>query len=581
MIATLPPYLAQRFEQPMPIRKGGFGVLIRAHDRARNCEVAIKLPRWVNTEDEGASNVLTPDVHGEHPDARGPERLEREGVLSKLIDNEHVVRVYEVGAAPDSYVIYEYLEGHDLLRYAAKHEIRTTEAVGYVLQACLGLASAHRHLILHRDIKLDNLFRLSSPDGFIKIIDFGLAKTSAFSSLTAAGMLVGNPEYMSPEQIRWALAQLTQGPHAEPPDERTDIWSLGVVLYRLLTGVAPFSGANPAEVVAAVLNQRPKAPVELVPRLAHQLNEVTMRCLRSFPENRYRDVAELAAALEPHGPEHLRGYAERVKAVLHEHERRIQTIGSDEHLDVADLRSRFDRAWENAEYTAVIETGVQLAQFDAGANADIFGRIAKSYFELGRSLETEVSSHSPENHQREVYDKYQRAILFDRRKSVYHVASARWLMRTAIYPDVASTIEHHLSAALEIDPSASDVLEARARIRASRGQLAGALADCDQALKATGARSGPQVSSLYLLRADCCESLGLTRETAWSHDMAVASDPLSVSALHARASFRHACGNGEAAARDIESAISLASTADKETLSLLESTALKVRSGRR
>jgi len=208
-------------------------------------------------------------------------------------------------------MIMEYLEGQDLDALVA-HRVDVFVTVGYVLQACEAVAEAHSVGIVHRDLKPRNLFLTRRIDGtpLVKVLDFGIAKRVSgepqAAALTGTLSIVGSPPYMSPEQMR-ASRDL---------DERSDIWSLGVCLYELTTGVLPFDGETAVDVCAAALKHDPRRPDELSEEVPRALADVVMRCLRKDPEDRFPDVGALAEALEAFAPSSERGAAARIRHVL-------------------------------------------------------------------------------------------------------------------------------------------------------------------------------------------------------------------------------------------------------------------------
>ncbi|HEY4014065.1 MAG TPA: protein kinase [Polyangiaceae bacterium] len=231
------------------------------------------------------------------------ERFTREARAACRLQSEYIARVYDVGTSDGvPFLVMEYLTGRDLAVVLAEGgRLGADDAVEYVIHACVALASAHAHGIIHRDIKPENLFRVEH-DGLssIKLLDFGISKvgisdgvatTSASARLTGSHVL-GTPFYMSPEQIR-ATAQA---------DVRSDIWSLGVVLYELLTGNVAFPGDGVTEICAAILEREPAPLLEVRPELEPGLADVLSRCLQKDPAARFRNMAELAIALLPFAP---------------------------------------------------------------------------------------------------------------------------------------------------------------------------------------------------------------------------------------------------------------------------------------
>ena len=225
------------------------------------------------------------------------ERMIREARAAIALHSEHVVRVMDVGRDGDHvYLVMEQLEGSDLATVLRQRgPLPIAEGVDYVLQACAGVAEAHARGVVHRDLKPSNLFLTRRADGspLVKVLDFGISKSSdseqeAEASLTGPAEVLGSPMYMSPEQVRGAKLV----------DHRTDIWALGVVVFRLLSGKAPFgAGMTVGSALASVVADEPVALREVQPDAPKELEAIVRRCLAKAPDERFATVAELAAAL--------------------------------------------------------------------------------------------------------------------------------------------------------------------------------------------------------------------------------------------------------------------------------------------
>jgi eukaryotic-like serine/threonine-protein kinase len=245
-------------------------------------------------------------------------RFSREARASARIKSEHVARVFDVGILPDGapFIVMEYLDGNDLSAVLqTRGPLPVQVAVEYVLQACEALAAAHASGVVHRDIKPENLFlnrRAGSVD-IIKVLDFGISKTpltpSSFESrhpLVRTTMAMGSPIYMSPEQIR----------ASQDIDARTDIWSLGCVLFELLTNRLAFDAPSVTQITAVILEQETPSLREVCPAAPPGLEAVVRRCLAKSASQRFDDVSELALALYPYAPSRARASVERCCSIL-------------------------------------------------------------------------------------------------------------------------------------------------------------------------------------------------------------------------------------------------------------------------
>lgn len=296
--------IAGKFRVDRILGQGGMGVVV--------------LATHLVLEEQFALKVLRPELAA---DPEIVERFSREAKACVRIKSEYVARVHDVGMRGDGtpFMVMEYLEGIDL--GTALHEsgpLPIAEAVEYVVQACEALAQAHAIGIVHRDIKPENLFMVNQMEGWnsIKLLDFGISKAipAPRSQDFAAGnrgghvretRMMGTPHYMSPEQMQ----------QLETIDGRSDIWSLGVVLYELLTAHYAWDGATVREVTQAILKGRTPLLEEVRRDAPPGLSHVIERCLEKDPELRFANVAELAIALLPFAPRRARLSAERSVSV--------------------------------------------------------------------------------------------------------------------------------------------------------------------------------------------------------------------------------------------------------------------------
>jgi serine/threonine-protein kinase len=276
--------LGGRFQVERVLGRGGMAVVIKVID--------------LETREPRALKILGASARAS---VSAVERFSREARALAQLGSEHAVRVLDVGAFADGapYMVMEYLEGTDLGALVKRRgALPAHEAIAYVLQACKVVAEAHAHGIVHRDLKPQNLFLTRRADGSacLKVLDFGISKQLGLgegeADLTLSNAVLGSPAYMSPEQIR----------SARSVDARSDLWSLGVVLYQLVTGRLPFRSGNASDLVALIVTEAPERPSKLRAGLPLALDGVILRCLEKDPEARFQSATELAAALAPFVP---------------------------------------------------------------------------------------------------------------------------------------------------------------------------------------------------------------------------------------------------------------------------------------
>ena len=260
--------------------EGGMGIVFEATHLKLRQRVAVKM--------------LLPDMLGHDIIVT---RFEREARAAGQLRNRHAARVMDVDVTTDGlpYMVMEFLEGHDLqAELDSRGRLTSEEAVDYVLQACSAMIEAHNLGIVHRDLKPANLFLALEGDSresrIVKVLDFGISKVQneGDARLTAAESVMGTALYMSPEQVR----------SSGTVDARTDIWSLGIILYELLSGRPPWSG-TPTQLAAAIVSE--DAPdIGTLVDVPAGLGAVVMRALQRDPNSRFADVRTLALALAPY-----------------------------------------------------------------------------------------------------------------------------------------------------------------------------------------------------------------------------------------------------------------------------------------
>jgi serine/threonine protein kinase/Tol biopolymer transport system component len=269
------------YEIVAPLGEGGMGEVYLARDLKLYRKIALKVLPALFTKD-----------------AERVRRFEREARAASALNHPNVCVIHEVDETEDGrhYIAMEYIEGVTLRQLMTQKRLELTEALDIAIQVASALATAHAAGIVHRDIKPENI--MARSDGYIKVLDFGVAKlterpaidlnaATRIQTRTEAGTVIGTVNYMSPEQARGLSV-----------DTRTDIWSMGVVLYELVAGHAPFSGPTPSDVIVEVLDREPPPLALEIADVPAELERIVRKALRKDREERYQTIKDLALDLK-------------------------------------------------------------------------------------------------------------------------------------------------------------------------------------------------------------------------------------------------------------------------------------------
>ncbi len=262
------PLLKNRYRLGRVLGRGGMCIVYQAWDTRLERNVAVKR--------------LEPSLN---EDPRTRARFDREGRALAQLSHPNLVTLIDRGSTDtEEYLVFEYVEGRSLKELTREGPLPIADVGSIAGQVAEGLAAAHSAGIVHRDVKPQNI--LIDRQGHAKVTDFGIATGPDWTRVTRAGSIIGSARYMSPEQIR-----------SKPVDARSDIYSLGVVVYEMLAGHPPFDGTNMPEIARQHLNLSPPPLSELRPDLPPGLERVVMRCLEKLPEDRFVSMDELLGAL--------------------------------------------------------------------------------------------------------------------------------------------------------------------------------------------------------------------------------------------------------------------------------------------
>ena len=263
------PWLLGRYEIVAELGKGAMGVVYRANDPMLNRMVAIKT---INTEEAGHEGM-----------AEYEARFYTEAKAAGGLNHPNIIIIYDIGKSGHLvYMAMEYIEGRELRELLAQGQpLAVVQAVDVAAQVAEGLAYAHQHQVVHRDIKPANI--MITPQGRAKIADFGIARMRSSETRTQTGVILGSPKYISPEQVVGKRA-----------DHRSDIFSLGIILYECLTGATPFNGEGLSALMYQITNHDPAPPSSANPQVPVMLDYIIAKVLAKSPEARYQSAADFS-----------------------------------------------------------------------------------------------------------------------------------------------------------------------------------------------------------------------------------------------------------------------------------------------
>src|SRR5579863_5815007 len=257
--------IGDRYEILQLLGQGGMGAVYKVRDKELDRIVALKL---IRPEFAGNPEIL--------------RRFKQELILARQVTHKNVIRIFDLGMADGrKFITMDYVEGRDLKSVLVERgKLPPDEAVPIIQQVCRGLEAAHTEGVVHRDLKPQNI--MVDADGRVWVMDFGLARSMETVGITRTGALMGTPDYMSPEQAR-----------GEKVDARSDLFSLGIIFYEMLTGRLPFQAETMMATLLKRVQEKAIPPIALDPAIPPHINRVVMKCLEADVTKRYQAIDEI------------------------------------------------------------------------------------------------------------------------------------------------------------------------------------------------------------------------------------------------------------------------------------------------
>jgi serine/threonine protein kinase len=261
---------SKRYKIIEEIGKGGMGKVYKAWDQELNITVALK--------------IIQPDISHKEEVVK---RFKRELLIAREINHDNVIRIHDLGEIDGvKYISMNYIEGFNLRDFMkASGKLSIKKVLDITKQVCNALSAAHKKGIIHRDLKPQNI--MIDKKGKVYVLDFGMARSLRHENITLMGEIVGTPGYMSLEQIK-----------GENLDRRSDIFSLGIILYEMVTGKLPFTGKTLGDLLLKYIKEKPQIPSEIDANVPKYLERIIFKCMNKDPKNRYSNVEEILKELE-------------------------------------------------------------------------------------------------------------------------------------------------------------------------------------------------------------------------------------------------------------------------------------------